>query len=54
MILLYNNVDDNFPTPNDANQALDREARIASLEETIRNRDQLIESMRKEVMALQV
>ena len=54
MILLYKGLEDTLPSPVAANQSIDRETRIASLEETIRSRDKLIESLKNELMALKV
>ena len=51
MVLLYKDREENLTI---AVSVQTHEDRIASLKETIQSRDQLIESLKKEVMALKV
>ncbi|KAL5471142.1 hypothetical protein EMCRGX_G029225 [Ephydatia muelleri] len=50
MVLLYNDREDSLTTAVSAHQS--HEDRIVTLEETIQSRDKLIESLKKEIMAL--
>ena len=52
MVLLYNDREDSLTTAVSAHQS--HEDRIVTLEETIQSRDKLIESLKKEIMALKV